>query len=123
MATRVTKKTSFLKSQAPDQFIEELVRHLNSKVLEAYIFGSFNTHDFNTDSDLDLLIITNTELNFTERYKLFPELLNFFSSHNVPNDLLIYTPSEFEKLAEEGRNSKVGFWSNFIKTSKRIYPN
>lgn len=122
IATKVTKKTSFLKTKSPDQFIKELTNHFNANALEAYTFGSFNTPTFNTDSDLDLLIVTNTKLNFNERYKLFPELLSFFSSENIPHDLIIYTVDEFKKLTEEGKNSKVGFWSNFIKTHRRIYP-
>ncbi len=118
--TTVRKKESFLKNRSKDEFVEQLKKHINSSALEIYIFGSFFGPEFNTDSDLDLLIVTETKLPFHERHELFPELLNFFNQNNIEFDLIIYTPLEFQKLNNEGKNSKVGFWSNFVKTAKRI---
>jgi predicted nucleotidyltransferase len=118
--TTVRKKTSFLRERTKAEFIAELKTHLNSHVLEAYVFGSFWTNEFNADSDLDILIVANTHLEFHERYKLFPELSEFFKQDKVDFDLIIYTPEEFQKLTNEGKNSSVGFWSSFSKTSKKI---
>ena len=118
--TIVRKKISFLRERTKEEFIEELKKHFNSHVHEAYIFGSFWTSDFNTDSDLDILIVTNSDLEFHDRYKLFPELYEFFKNDNVDFDLIIYTKAEFKKLIDEEKTSTVGFWSSFIKTSKKI---
>jgi predicted nucleotidyltransferase len=118
--TTARKKESFLKKRSKEEFVEELRKHFNSHVLEAYIFGSFNTDEFNADSDLDLLIVANTDIKFHERYILFPELDNFFQKEKIQFDLIIYTPHEFKKLTEEGKNSTVGFWTSFVRTSKKI---
>lgn len=120
MTTTVKKKISFLKNRTKEEFLTELKKEFNTNVHEAYIFGSFNTEEFNTDSDLDLLIVAKTDLKFHERHQLFPELYKFLNEQNVEFDLIIYTPKEFQKLSDEGKNSTVGFWSNFIKTSRKI---
>lgn len=118
--TIVRKKESFLKNRSKEEFIKELKSYFNSYALEVYIFGSFYTDDFNTDSDLDILIVTDTDLKFHERYQLFPELNQFLLGEKIEFDLIIYTPAEFKKLTDEGKESKVGFWSNFVRTSKKI---
>jgi predicted nucleotidyltransferase len=120
VTTIVKKKISFLKNRTKEEFVNELKKEFNSHVQEAYIFGSFNTAEFNTDSDLDLLIVAKTDLKFHERHQLFPELYKFLNEQNIEFDLIIYTPEEFKKLSDEGKGSKVGFWSNFIKTSKQV---
>jgi predicted nucleotidyltransferase len=120
VTTIVKKKISFLKNRTKDEFIAELQKEFNTHVLDAYIFGSFNTIEFNADSDLDLLIVTKTDLKFHERHQLFPELYKFLNEQKVEFDLIIYTPEEFKKLSDEGKASSVGFWSNFIKSSKKI---
>lgn len=118
--TTVRKKVSFLKERTKEEFIAELKTHFNSHVREAYIFGSFWTNEFNADSDLDILIVANTSLEFHERYNLFSELYNFFEKDQVDFDLIVYTPEEFQKLMNEGKSSLVGFWSSFAKTCKKI---
>jgi len=118
--TIVRKKESFLKNRSKEEFIKELKSYCNSYALEVYIFGSFYTDEFNTDSDLDILIVADTHLKFHERYQLFPELNQFLHEEKVEFDLIIYTPVEFKKLTDEGKASKVGFWSSFVRTSKKI---
>jgi len=119
--TLVIKKKTFLNGRSKDEFITQLTNFFNQHVEKAYIFGSFYTELFNTDSDLDILLIAQTQLKFHDRYQLFPELLQFLQSENVLYDLLIYTPEEFKKLQDEGLQSKVGFWKNFNRESKLIF--
>ena len=118
--TTVRKKESFLRNRSKEEFIKELKSSFNSYALEVYIFGSFFTDEFNTDSDLDILIVTDTDVKFHERYQLFPELNQFLHKEKIEFDLIIYTPVEFKKLTDEGKNSKAGFWSNFVRTSRKI---
>lgn len=118
--TTARKKESFLKNRSKEEFIAELKNHFNSHALEVYIFGSFFSEEFNADSDLDILVVTNTNLKFHERYQIFPEISQFLNQEKAEFDLIIYTPLEFQKLIEEGKNSKVGFWVNFVNMSKRI---
>ncbi|MDH4466687.1 MAG: nucleotidyltransferase domain-containing protein [Bacteriovoracaceae bacterium] len=87
---------------------------LKGKVESAYIFGSFNTPEFNADSDLDLILVCNTDRLFVERPLDFPEILSL----NFEVDLLVYTPEEFEKISKE--ENKVGFWKSAFSQMQKI---
>jgi predicted nucleotidyltransferase len=102
-----------LKKYSKDQIIKIIQGILIGKVEEAYIFGSFNTPSFNKDSDLDLLLVVDTDISFHKRYKLFLELYDYFSSI----DLLVYTPSEFKKIKKD---SKHGFWKSVLENNLKI---
>ncbi|MBF0297726.1 MAG: nucleotidyltransferase domain-containing protein [Oligoflexia bacterium] len=41
-----------------------MISLLDGKAIEVYIFGSFISNDFHSDSDLDLIIITETKTEF-----------------------------------------------------------
>ncbi len=111
------KRHSFLAGRSKEEFLEELCQCVSGKVNEAYIFGSFLTEDFGADSDLDLILICETQTPFMKRRLDFPELDNL----GAPLDVLIYTPTEFEKLKSEGRAANVGFWKSVVTNLKRIY--
>lgn len=88
-----------------EQFIEKLQNILCTEVEAAYVFGSFVSREFSTDSDLDILLIKDTKTEFIKRPLDFPKLYDL----NVPIDILVYTPEEFEKIKAE---KKVGFWKS-----------
>jgi len=112
--TIVTKKFSFLKGESKENFSEHLKTLLTGNVLEAYIFGSFFSDDFNADSDIDLLIIVDTKLPFHERILYFKKKLNL----DVPMDLIAYTSEEFQKIRDE--SPKVGFWKSVFESMTKI---
>jgi len=58
------------------------------------LFGSHAYGDPNKDSDLDLLIIMDTNLPFNKRAS---EIRRSLRGIGVPLDLVVYTPSEVEK--------------------------
>jgi predicted nucleotidyltransferase len=115
--TQVTKNVSFLGENSKEEFIEKLCRLLRTikkyPVIEAYVFGSFFSNKFNSNSDLDLIIIAKIDQDFIKRPLYFEEL----EALNAPIDLLVYTPEEFKKISDE---KKVGFWKDIFTTMKKI---
>lgn len=83
---------------------------LKGKVEKIIVFGSyFKRKDLFTD--LDLLIIMETDKPFIERVKEIYSLLAL----PVDADILCYTPSEIEKLKEKN------FFKKILKEGKTIY--
>lgn len=64
----------------------------------AYLFGSYARGDADCYSDLDLLIIQETERPFLERFRDFDAVFDL----GPAVDLLVYTPEEFERMRERG---------------------
>ncbi len=93
--------TSFLQSSLSAEFVKE-----------AYAFGSFVEGKLNPWSDIDLLIVADTELPFLERPRQFDEL----NALGVPIDVLVYTKDEFDVL----KISNSGFWKTFQKCHLRL---
>lgn len=61
------------------------------------LFGSLATGNISEWSDIDLVIIKNTPQRFLDRTKTVLQLLH----PKVGVDILVYTPDEFTRLAEE----------------------
>lgn len=59
-----------------------------------YLFGSWARGDETEDSDIDLLIIKNTDL---PRYKRARGMRRLIRPYKYPLDLIVYTPEEFER--------------------------
>jgi len=80
------------------------------------LFGSYSTGLANEDSDLDLLIIKDSDKTRIERGIEIKKLLRKYKMC-FPIDLLIYTPNE---LMQEnlGKNS---FINNVLKDGKVVY--
>jgi predicted nucleotidyltransferase len=66
-----------------------------------------------SDSDIDLILVRETEEPFIERAAVVFDLLGI-----VPTcDILVYTPSEFDSLTKE---PTAGFWADVSATMKRF---
>lgn len=78
------------------------------------LFGSYAEGTPNKDSDLDLLIIQETDL---PRHRRGLDIRMSLIGTKVPMDIIVYTKSEFE--AE--KNEKYSFINSAIKTSKTLY--
>ncbi|MFP4220385.1 MAG: nucleotidyltransferase domain-containing protein [Phormidium sp.] len=77
-----------------NRYVEVLKTHYQPQLI--ILFGSMvtgNTHDW---SDIDLLIVKETNERFLDRIKSVMKLLN----PKVGVDILVYTPSEFEQLSK-----------------------
>jgi predicted nucleotidyltransferase len=89
-----------------------LVTKLKGRVKAAYLFGSLATGRITPESDIDLLLVCETEERFVERPLRFGDLLDIFPEI----DILVYTPHEFEKQMR----LTAGFWGEFKRTMRRI---
>ncbi len=84
------------------------------RVLRAIVFGSLARGEGSRRSDVDLIIVQNTEKPFLDRY----EDISYEITRAVPGrdvDLLIYTPEELVQLSHRR-------WiANVLKEGKTIY--
>ncbi|HNR89123.1 MAG TPA: nucleotidyltransferase domain-containing protein [Spirochaetota bacterium] len=88
-----------------DEYVERLTRLLAGRVDAAYFFGSFTGVSFNRFSDIDLILIRETDTPFPLRAIEFEDVLDLVPS----TDILVYTRREFDKLTGPGA---VGFWKS-----------
>ena len=61
------------------------------------LYGSTASGKASQGSDIDLVLIKRTGKNFYDRIGEISGIVK----HNLPIDFLVYTPSEFEKMAKE----------------------
>ena len=81
---------------ALDEALRRILEHLASKpeVRQVILFGSYAAGRRDLFTDLDLLVVLHSDLDFVTRTaSLYGEL-----SAGVDLDLLAYTPEEFERL-------------------------
>jgi uncharacterized protein len=74
----------------------EVAPHLR-RARKAILFGSTARGEADQWSDLDLIVVADTERQFFERFKDFAGLYEVWPRL----DLLVYTPAEFERLVSE----------------------
>lgn len=95
--------------------IEDIKLAVSGRVQAAYVFGSAGTSEMTIDSDIDLLLVTETcaSVPFVERGMIFKDLYDIFPSL----DLLVYTREEVDaQLAD----ADVGFWKSIRSSMKQI---
>lgn len=86
-----------------DSFKTLLREKLSGRVSEAWLFGSFTGETFHRDSDIDMILICETDLPFPERNRIFDDIYDL----GPVVDILIYTEEEFSKIR---KNPSSGFW-------------
>lgn len=83
------------------RFQEELARILAGlrryQPQKVILFGSFARGDYHATSDIDLLIIKQTERPFADRIGDVLALCDY----SIPLEPLVYTLSEFEQMCKE----------------------
>ena len=88
--------TKALKTEA-DRITKILVQ--NYKPQRVILFGSAARGDDKPESDLDILVIKNTNKNYFDR--VFEAMKYVNTDKSV--DMLVFTPEEFEKAQNEKR--------------------
>jgi predicted nucleotidyltransferase len=81
---------------------------------QVILFGSYARGDANENSDVDFMIITESDL---PRYKRSRELYKIFKPYPFGMDIIVYTPQEIEKA----RKSTISFVSNVLREGKTLY--
>jgi len=85
-----------------------------ASVERAVVFGTFARGTADGYSDLDLVVVLETDLPFSERWKLVRAVLD---SLPVPVDLLVYTPAEFERGVRQG----IGIFDAILREGVTIH--
>ena len=78
------------------------------------LFGSHARGEANENSDVDFMIIAESNL---PRFKRTRELYKLFKPYPFGMDLIVYTPQEFER----GKRSPVSFVSTVLREGKTLY--
>lgn len=79
--------------------LEKIVQGLRSFAPQkAILFGSFARGDYHAGSDVDLLIIKDTQQSFVERSA---EVLRACSTTLLAIEPLVYTPQELERMIQQ----------------------
>ncbi len=90
----VRRRRALLQSEL-ETYRERLVREYRPE--QIWIFGSLAFGETTDWSDIDLLIVKETDVRFLDRTKEVLQLLR----PRVGMDILVYTPSEFDQLCRE----------------------
>ena len=78
------------------------------------LFGSYARGEATEHSDVDLMVIAESDL---PRFKRSRELYSLIKPYPFPMDIIVYTPQEFERW----RKSKVSFVSTVLREGKTLY--
>ncbi|MBI3959806.1 MAG: nucleotidyltransferase domain-containing protein [Chloroflexi bacterium] len=95
VALAAARERKQMLEQELDRFVKILVEQENPELI--LIFGSLVTGEIHEWSDIDLVVVQETELPFMKRLHHLRGLLQ----PQVGVDLLCYTPDEFDQMARE----------------------
>ncbi len=99
---------------------EEKITDIVNKIVHFYspekiiLFGSYANNNANENSDVDLIIIKNTELPKQSRGR---EIRKYLFGSLVPMDIKVYTPDEYSN----DLINPYSFLYNAVKGSKILY--
>lgn len=96
--------------------IEDIVNRIaiNYKPEKIILFGSYARGNYNEDSDLDFILIKDTQM---PKHKRGLEVRRLFYGLPIPMDFKIYTTSEFKNEL----SNQYSFLNSAIKGSKVLY--
>ena len=86
----------------------------NSKPEKVILFGSYAYGEPNEDSDVDLLVIKDTN---TDRYHRTRELRKHLRGIKIPIDIIVYTKSE----VEEWKDTETAFITQIMRNGRVLY--
>lgn len=96
------------------KILDELVQALRSYEPERiYLFGSWARGEEDELSDMDIVLIKETEASFFSRLQEVSELL----PEHTAADVLVYTPDEFSEMSQRGN----AFAEMILEEGKLIY--
>jgi predicted nucleotidyltransferase len=87
---------------------------LAAEAEKVVLFGSHAKGHAGEDSDVDLLVIAESQL---PRFKRSRSLYKLFRPYPFAMDLVVYTPQEVEK----GKRSPVSFVSRVLREGEVVY--
>ena len=87
---------------------------LETNAEKVILFGSQARGDAGKNSDVDFLIIADSDL---PRFKRSREIYKLFRPYPFSMDLLVYTPEEVQK----GKGSHLSFIATILREGKVLY--
>lgn len=84
-----------------------------TRTLKALLFGSMARGSGSRRSDIDLLIVKETDQRFFARFDEYSEILDRVGDRGV--DMLIYTPEEFRRISHRP------FFKRILAEGKVLY--
>ena len=99
-----------------EQEIEQVARRIGEVVRaeQVILFGSYARGEAKEGSDVDLLVIAESEL---PRFKRSRELYKSIRPYPFSMDLIVYTPAE----AQKAKTSPHSFISTVLQDGKLLY--
>ena len=94
MDSSQTLEREKLLGQELDRYVDLLIQHDDPEKI--IVFGSLARGEIHEWSDIDLVVIKQTDLPFLQRLHEIRQLLH----PKVGTDILVYTPEEFEQLSQ-----------------------
>jgi predicted nucleotidyltransferase len=96
--------------------IENVARKIGdqTKAQAVILFGSYARSHASINSDVDLLVIAESDL---PRHKRSRQLHLMFKPYPFPMDILVYTPGE----VETERQFEFSFISRVLREGRRLY--
>ena len=96
--------------------IQSVVRTIatGAKPHKIVLFGSYAKGEPTEDSDIDLLVIRETNLPI---YKRAREIHSFFNPYPCPMDIMVYTPDEVEYW----KDTPAAFVTRALREGKVLY--
>lgn len=95
-----------------DDVVDTIVK--NVKPEKVILFGSYAYGKPQDDSDLDILVIKNTE---TDRYSRTREIRKYLRGKKIPIDILVYTNAE----VEDWKDTKEAFITQILENGRVVY--
>lgn len=115
-ACKMTEQTLTKISQVDDRLLKEIVNRILrvAQPDKIILFGSYASGKTTDDSDLDILVIMQSEL---PRYKRAVAIYKALAGLLIPKDILVYTKEEIDEWTEVPQ----AFITTVINKGKVIY--
>jgi predicted nucleotidyltransferase len=96
--------------------IENVAKKIGERVnaKSVFLFGSYSRNQAGENSDVDLLVIADSNL---PRHKRSRQIHLMFKPYPFPMDILVYTPEEVKKESE----FEVSFISRALREGRKLY--
>jgi uncharacterized protein len=101
-----------IEKKAISDIIFKIATNINPDKI--YLFGSYAVGKENADSDIDLLVVKETNL---PKYKRSIEIQRLLIGSKLPVDIVVYTNDEFEIE----KSKKFSFVNSAIKGAQLMY--
>ena len=99
-----------------EQEIEKVATRIGEEInaFQVILFGSYARGQAGVYSDVDLMVVADSEL---PRFKRSRELYKLFRPYPFGMDLIVCTPEEIER----GKQSPISFVSRVLREGKTVY--